>query len=789
MVKNSSAGAPAWGASISVLHRGRPLPYGCTATAGGGGGAAAAADTGAGGALNFSVFAKESTHAVLLLFPATTAAPTADGGNGGDGGGGGDCDGPAAAAAPVELRLDPAQHRTGMVWHVAVAGVPPRTEYLWRIGAAPDPRWYTNECLDPFAREVSSPTGAGMYNAVDVRGDYRPRGVVPTVGAPEFDWQGVVPPRIPQHELVIYEMHVRGFTLHADAEGAAAAADGGGAVADGPAKGGTKATTAGGGAGTNGTFLGVIDKIPYLRALGVNCVELLPVMEFNETEWSFINPVTNQRLSQYWGYSTVAFFAPMNRFAQADATVEFQTMVRELHRAGIEVILDVVYNHTAEMGLDFLPPGHYGQKTLAPGTYYMLEDNGAKFVNYSGCGNTLSCNNPVTAEWIHESLRHWALTMGVDGFRFDLASILTRGTDGAALANPPVVERFTKDPCMRDVKLIAEPWDCGGLYQVGTFPHYGVWSEWNGKFRDVVRQFVKGDRGLKGAFASRLCGSQDMYGPSGRAPYHSVNFVTAHDGFSLYDLVSYNDKHNEHNGENNNDGEQHNNSWNCGAEGETSDPEVRSRRDRQMRNMMVALLVSAGTPMLCMGDEYGHTKGGNNNGWCQDGLLTAFNWTALRDGLDGLPRFLAKLIRLRTRTAPFLARTTFYSGSEIVWHGERPGEPAWDDGYNFLAFTIPDPRPAAGADLYVAFNAGAEARTAVLPPAPDCGSWGRLVDTALPPPRDFSDDPAAHPIAHTYGLAPYSAVVLVHVRRLCPEATAPEDVTAALRAGLDRVAL
>lgn len=676
-----------------------------------------------------------------------------------------------------------------MVWHVAVAGVPPRTEYLWRIGAAPDPRWYTNECLDPYAREVSSPTGAGMYNAVDVRGDYRPRGVVPTVGAPEFDWQGVVPPRIPQHELVIYEMHVRGFTLHADAEGAAAAADGGGAVADGPAKGGTKATTAGGGAGSNGTFLGVIDKIPYLRALGVNCVELLPVMEFNETEWSFINPVTNQRLSQYWGYSTVAFFAPMNRFAQADATVEFQTMVRELHRAGIEVILDVVYNHTAEMGLDFLPPGHYGQKTLAPGTYYMLEDNGAKFVNYSGCGNTLSCNNPVTAEWIHESLRHWALTMGVDGFRFDLASILTRGTDGAALANPPVVERFTKDPCMRDVKLIAEPWDCGGLYQVGTFPHYGVWSEWNGKFRDVVRQFVKGDRGLKGAFASRLCGSQDMYGPSGRAPYHSVNFVTAHDGFSLYDLVSYNDKHNEHNGENNNDGEQHNNSWNCGAEGETSDPEVRSRRDRQMRNMMVALLVSAGTPMLCMGDEYGHTKGGNNNGWCQDGLLTAFNWTVLRDGLDGLPRFLAKLIRLRTRTAPYLARTTFYSGSEIVWHGERPGEPAWDDGYNFLAFTIPDPRPAAGADLYVAFNAGAEARTAVLPPAPDCGSWGRLVDTALPPPRDFSDDPAAHPIAHTYGLAPYSAVVLVHVRRLCPEATAPEDVTAALRAGLDRVAL
>lgn len=785
MVTSAAGGAPAWGDAISILHRGRPLPYGCTPA-----GNVAAADTGGGGALNFSIFTKETAHVVLLLFPPTRAAPAAGGGGGGDGpvaAAGG-----APAAAPVELRLDAAQHRTGMVWHVTVAGVPPRSEYLWRVGAAADPRWYTNECLDPYAREVSSPVGAGMYNATDVRGEYRPRGVVPTGGAPAFDWQGVVPPRIPQHELVIYEMHVRGFTLYAGAGGAATAGGGGpdgGGDADGEAKGGAKATAAGGGADTNGTFLGVIDKIPYLRALGVNCVELLPVMEFNETEWSFINPVTKQRLSQYWGYSTVAFFAPMNRFARADATVEFQTMVRELHRAGIEVILDVVYNHTAEMGLDFLPPGHYGQKTLAPGTYYMLEDNGAKFVNHSGCGNTLSCNNPVTAEWIHESLRHWALTMGVDGFRFDLASILTRGTDGAALANPPVVERVTKDPCMRDVKLIAEPWDCGGLYQVGTFPHYGVWSEWNGKFRDVVRQFVKGDRGLKGAFASRLCGSQDMYGPSGRAPYHSVNFVTAHDGFSLYDLVSYNDKHNEHNGENNNDGEQHNNSWNCGAEGETADAEVRSRRDRQMRNMMVALLLSAGTPMLCMGDEYGHTKGGNNNGWCQDGLLTAFDWAALRDGVGGLPRFLAKLIRLRTQTAPFLARTTFYSGSEIVWHGERVGEPGWDDPYNFLAFTIPDPRPANGADLYVAFNAGGEPRTATLPPAPAGGSWGRLVDTALPPPRDCSDDPAAHPIDRSYGLQPYSAVVLVHIRRACAAAPAAEDVTAALRTALARVGL
>jgi len=754
MVTKPSATGAAWGSNISIRNRGRPLPYGCTAAAAGA--PSATADTGGGGggaAFNFSIFARETTHAVLLLFPPRPKA-TGDGAHG--------ADARAATAKPVELTLAAATHRTGMVWHATVDGVPARTEYLWRIGAAPDPRWYTNECLDPWARDVSSPVGAAAYNA-DGRGDYRPRAIVPALDVPAFDWEGVVPPRIPQHELVIYEMHVRGFTLYADGKGASAPPS-------------SKSTS--------GTYLGVIDKIPYLRALGVNCVELLPVMEFNEMEWSFIDPVSQQRLSQYWGYSTVAFFAPMNRFAVADATREFQTMVRELHRAGIEVILDVVYNHTAEMGLDFLPPGHYGQKTLAPGTYYMLEDGGAKFVNHSGCGNTLSCNNPVTAEWIHESLRHWALTMGVDGFRFDLASILTRGPDGAALPNPPVVERVTKDPCMRDVKLIAEPWDCGGLYQVGTFPHYGVWSEWNGKFRDTVRQFIKGDHGLKGAFASRLCGSQDMYGPSGRAPYHSINFVTAHDGFSLHDLVAYNAKHNDHNGENNNDGEQHNNSWNCGVEGETDDAEVLARRGRQMRNMMVALLLSAGTPMLCMGDEYGHTKGGNNNGWCQDGALTAFDWAAARGALAGLPRFMAKLVRLRTTVAPFLARTSFYTGEEIVWHGTSPGQPAWDDGYNFLAFTIPDPRPETTADLYVAFNAGGERRTATLPVAPDAGSWGRLVDTALVAPKDFSDDAADHLVEGTYGLHPYSAIVLVHVRRACPAMPVSEDVTELLAGAL-----
>lgn len=689
-----------------TLHAGRPQPYGATATSRG---------------TNFAVYARAAEVSLLLYPPSDDAGADAD-------------------AEPVfALELAPALHRTGHVWHCEVAPGVAGWRWLWRVGGAGerDGRWRDNLCLDPWARMVDSCVGAGAFNERERGGGevYRPRGVVAGEGDLEFDWEDVARPKVAWEELVVYEMHVRGFSVvKGDGDG-----------------------------GVEGTFLGVVERIPYLKSLGVNCVELLPVQEFNEREWGHVNPVSGKPLSQYWGYSTVAFFAPMNRFgrdgtAPKDVVRDFKVMVRELHRAGIEVVLDVVYNHTAEMGLDFLPPGHYGMKTLAPFAYYMLEENGAKFVNHSGCGNTVNCNNPATQELICESLKYWALEMGVDGFRFDLASVLCRDTNGAPIDRPPVVERMTKDPAMRDVKLIAEPWDCGGLYQVGNFPHYGVWAEWNGKYRDCVRRFIKGDSGMIGDFATRVCGSADLYAAGGRKPYHSINFVTAHDGFSMYDLVAYNEKHNEHNGENNNDGESHNDSWNCGAEGETADAAINSMRTRQMKNMMVALLVSAGTPMFCMGDEYGHTKNGNNNGWCQDSALTWFSWKKANAERQGLVRFTQKLISMR-RHSPALKHSNFFSDGDVTWHGAHPNSPDWDSPYNFIAYVLHGPE-----DVYIAFNAGGDQRTVQLPQAG--GTWHRVVDTNLEAPKDFSEDPSQHPMsANSYTLMPYSALVLKQINQ------------------------
>jgi isoamylase len=701
------AGGDSGSGGTAAVHAGCAVPYGATCRQGG---------------TNFAVYAREESHVRLLLYrPGNrdTARPDRD------------------------LALDPATHRTGLVWHVEVRPPVPRWSYLWRVGREKDPRWRDNLCLDPWALILDSAVGPAQFNKrgpgeiVDgnVRGPhapdvsaYRPRAVVPAETDLDFDWQGVERPKIPWKDLVIYEMHVRGFTVDPSAAGTA-----------------------------DGTFLGIVERIPYLKQLGVNCVELLPVHEFNEKEWSHINPVTNAVLSQYWGYSTVAFFAPMNRFGRDgtephDVLRDFKIMVRELHRAGIEIVLDVVYNHTAEMGLDYLPPGHFGMKTLAPFSYYLLEDEGKKFVNHTGCGNTVNSNNVVVQELICESLKYWVHSMGVDGFRFDLASVLCRGTDGTPLQHPPVVERMSKDPTMRDVKLIAEPWDCGGMYQVGNFPHYGVWAEWNGKYRDVVRRFIKGNAHMISDFATRICGSQDLYG-AGRKPYHSINFVTAHDGFTMHDMVAYNHKHNDHNGENNNDGEAHNDSWNCGAEGETKDPAVLSLRLRQIKNMLVALLVSTGTPMVRMGDEYAHTQRGNNNGWCQDSDLTWFSWKYAAEQRNDLVRFTRMLIKFRLST-PALRHSEFLSKGDVTWHGTTPHSPDWNSGYNFIAFVL-----HGAEDVYVAFNAGDEGRAVALPSTK--GNWLRVIDTNLESPKDCSEDPSKSPMsAGSYTLKPYSAIVL-----------------------------
>lgn len=595
--------------------------------------------------------------------------------------------------------LDAARHRTGHVWHVEVRPAVIGMSYLWRVGKEKDARWVSNECLDPWARCVDSSVGGRLFNR-ESAGEYVPWGVV-MEEAERFEWEDVRKPRVAWKDMIVYEIHVRGFTRL-------------------------------GGGGYAGSFLGVVERIPYLKALGVNVVELLPVMEFNEREWG----KEGGEVCQYWGYSTVSFFALMNRYGRdggsvGDVVREFKYMVRELHRAGIEVIMDVVYNHTAEMGNDYVGRGFYGMKILAPFSYYLLRDGGKTFVNHSGCGNTMNCNNVVVQELICESLRYWAHEMGVDGFRFDLASVLCRGTGGEGMEAPPVIERMTKDPAMRDVKLIAEPWDVGGLYQVGRFPHYGAWAEWNGKFRDCVRRFIKGDRGMVGEFATRLCGSQDLYG-QGRKPYHSINFVTAHDGFSMYDLVSYNEKHNERNGEGNRDGEGHNNSWNCGVEGESGDGGVVSLRRRQMKNFMVALLMSAGTPMVRMGDEYGHTQGGNNNGWCQDSGVTWFDWERAVEDVHGMLRFTRKMVWFRRKTES-MRKAEFLSERDVEWHGTRAGRPEWGSEYNFVGAVF-----KGGCELFVAFNAGGQEREVELPRV--SGGWERVVDSQLESPEDFAEE-------------------------------------------------
>lgn len=673
----AAAPAPAPADVKPSVHLGLATPYGASPTSRG---------------TNFAIFSTEESLVKLVLYA------------------------PGARDAPLEFALG-AAHRTGDVWHAEVRPAVDGWSYMWRVGAGG--RWVDNECLDPWAKVLEVEQGPGNFGKrkVGEKGGekFRPRAVVG--GIEEFDWGDVARPKVAWEEMVVYELHVRGFSV-----------------------------SAGGGG-----FLGVVERIAYLKGLGVNAVELLPVQEFNEKEWA--GPGGEGGLVQYWGYSTVSFFAVMGRYG---TLTEFKTMVRELHRAGIEVILDVVYNHTAEMGNDFLPPGHYGMKTLAPSDYYILENGGKEFKNFAGCGNSVNCNNAAVQELICESLKYWVLECGVDGFRFDLASAMCRGTDGEPMESPPVIERMCKDPAMRDVKLIAEPWDCGGLYQVGSFPHHGVWAEWNGKYRDCVRKFIKGEEGMMGDFATRLCGSADLYQAGGRKPHHSINYVTAHDGFSMYDLVSYNEKHNEDNGENNNDGENQNDSWNCGAEGETADAGINAMRTRQVKNMLVALLTSAGTPMLSMGDEYGHTQGGNNNGWCQDSELTWFSWEKAKEKRDTLVRFTQKMVHLR-RSSSALRHADFYRDSDVIWHGAQPYAPDWDSEYNFIAFVLKGNR-----DLFIAFNAGHEEKSVHLPKA--AGGWHRLVDTSLEAPKDFSEDASACPLSGLeYDLKPYSSIILTQV--------------------------
>lgn len=619
----------------------------------------------------------------------------------------------------AEIPLKPEAHKTGNVWHIALDGLPRNLLYLFRVDQEP-------LLLDPYARCVFSPHG---WRGIEPK-TYRPFGVLPEGDV--FDWGEDPSPNIALHDLIIYEMHVRGFTVDPSSK-----------------------------VKHPGTYLGVIEKIPYLLDLGINAVELLPLFEFDETENTKVNPKTNERLCNFWGYSTMNFFSPMQRYASQiqprAAITEFKTMVRELHRNGIEVILDVVYNHTGE-GNGEGPTLSF--KGLDNAVYYIL-DSAGHYANYTGCGNTFNCNHPVCREFILESLRYWVVEMHVDGFRFDLASIFSRGIHGEPLPSAPILEAITKDPILAKVKLISEPWDAVGLYQVGSFflPGGSRWSEWNGRYRDIVRRFVKGT-GYKGAFASSICGSQDLY--YRESPTRSINFVTAHDGFTLADLVSYNRKHNLANGEENRDGSDNNDSWNCGTEGDTEVSTVLFLRERQMRNFHLALMISRGVPMLLMGDEYGHTKLGNNNTWCQDNELNWFLWNKLEENA-GFYRFYKKMNHFRKET-PLLCQNKFFAPNEIDWHSTQLLHPHWDKNAPFIALTLKDKEK--GEDIYIAFNMGPTVADVELPKNSTTKQWYWIVNTANESPDDFAEDVLSKPVTlMRYQMMPHSAIMLqAHTR-------------------------
>lgn len=637
--------------------------------------------------------------------------------------------------------LDAALNRTGNHWHVRVKGLPETFCYGYQVDGpkGPQHRYDPNAILlDPAARSLScgrpwgSPPGMRRHSLVS-----------PSLKHRRED----VPPRIRREDLILYEVHVRGFTIHPSA-----------------------------GVRHAGTFAGLIDKIAYLQELGVNAVELLPIHEFDENDCPFVNPFTGEKLKNYWGYNTISFAAIKSAFASnpegSAPWDEFRRLVRAMHEAGIEVVLDVVFNHTAE-GSEKGPTHSF--RGLDNSLYYLVDERG-RYLNYTGCGNTINSNHPVVRSLLLSCLRAAVAEAGVDGFRFDLASVFGRDRNGHILVEPPVVEMITEDALLAETKLIAEPWDASGLYQVGSFPVTSRWSdqpedvrwsEWNGRFRDDVRKFWRGDLGMVSALATRICGSDDLY--AGRGPLQSVNFITCHDGFTLADLVSYNHKHNHANGEGNRDGCDANWSWNCGVEGSTSDPQVLKLRDRQARNLMATLLVSQGVPMILAGDEMLRTQHGNNNAWCQDSEISWLNWE-MDERQAAFHRFLRQMIALRKRHH-VLRRQTFLNGQghtpEIVWHGVEPCQPDFSHVSRCLALTLDGrrgDRPGfVDRDLYIAFNSSDTVQIFRIPSSPSARAWRRTVDTALPSPHDALglDEGPILPVMHPYRVEPRSMIILV----------------------------
>ncbi|MEO0248125.1 MAG: glycogen debranching protein GlgX, partial [candidate division WOR-3 bacterium] len=561
------------------------------------------------------------------------------------------------------IDLDPVRNRTGDVWHVWIKGIPRGQFYAYRVAGPYKPgegHWFNFNrlLLDPFAPAISQRppwdfASARGYDPSSADGEIvrskedNARSMPKCIFTHDhFDWQEDKPPRHPWSRMVIYETHVRGFTIHPSS-----------------------------GVKHPGTYRGMMERIPYLKELGVTAVELMPVQEFNGEELKGVHPKSGQPLRNYWGYDPVAFLAPKASYSSSGGmgqqNLEFKEMVRAFHRAGIEVILDVVFNHTAE-GNEKGPTLCF--RGIDNSIFYILAEDRRHYMDYTGAGNTINANHPVVRDLIIAALRYWVVEMHVDGFRFDLAAVLGRNASGEMLPNPPLLERIAEDPILREVRIIAEAWDASGAYEVGHFSERR-WAEWNGRYRDDVRRFWRGDEGMLGLFASRICGSADLYMRSGKGPEGSINFVTCHDGFTLNDLVSYRYKHNEANGESNRDGTDFNFSENYGVEGETDDGQIESLRRRQIKNFLLTLLISRGVPMLLGGDEFRRTQGGNNNPYCQDNETSWYDWTGLERNKE-IFRFVRSMIAFR-QSHPVLGREEFYTDATIQWFGPQGGLPNW----------------------------------------------------------------------------------------------------------------
>ena len=702
--------------TTKTVEKGTPFPLGATLCADG---------------INFAIYSKHATEVFLLLFDTAEGEPT----------------------DIIQLR-----DRDRFIWHARVKGLSAGQLYGYKVRGEYRPEWgfHFNDCkllLDPCAKAVSGKFRNAdnlllPYDSRPGAGDRFPDTRDNTTSVPKgivvddaFDWQGVRSPDLELEQLVIYEVHVKGFTAHPSS-----------------------------GVRCPGTYLGFIEKIPHLTRLGVNAVELLPVHEYYVDDFLIQRGLTN-----YWGYNSIGFFAPESSYSSRQApgcqVTEFKTLVRELHRAGIKVILDVVYNHTGEgnemgpmmcfRGLDNL--SYYGLTgpVDAPRRYCM---------NYTGCGNSINFDSPAVIRLVMDSLRYWFETMHVDGFRFDLASVLGRTEDGSFRSSAAFFDAVSQDPVLNRAILIAEPWDIG-TYQVGNFPV--DWSEWNGRFRDTMRRFLRGDGGQLAEAGWRLTGSADLYGDDGRSAYNSVNFITCHDGFTLCDLVSYNEKHNQLNGENNQDGANDNNSWNCGVEGETGDPVVLALRRRMMKNHACCLLFACGTPMMLGGDEFARSQQGNNNAYCQDNEIGWFDWTAASGNSD-LVEFFRKAIAF-TRRFPVLQRRKFLLGKDLdadgipdlTWFAPDGSEPRWqDESARTLCYQLDSSDDGARLDvdrLFFILSAHFESQWVKLPPLGSSRRWYRAIDTSLPSGADFAEPGEEVPIDPSgfYIANPRTTVVLL----------------------------